>query len=63
MLFKDIVMQRYAVKKFDGKKVSEDLISELLELVRFAPSAINLQPWKIHRHRSDGKGATPSGIV
>jgi len=48
MLFKDIVMQRYAVKKFDGKKVSEDLISELLELVRFAPSAINLQPWKIH---------------
>jgi len=48
MQFKDIVMQRYAVKKFDGKKVSEDLISELLELVRFAPSAINLQPWKIH---------------
>lgn len=48
MQFKDIVMQRYAVKKFDGKKVSEDLISELLELVRFASSAINLQPWKIH---------------
>jgi len=48
MQFNDIVMQRYAVKKFDGKKVSEDLISELLELVRFAPSAINLQPWKIH---------------
>lgn len=48
MQFKDIVMQRYAVKKFDGKKVSEDMISELLELVRFAPSAINLQPWKIH---------------
>jgi nitroreductase len=48
MQFKDIVMQRYAVKKFDGKKVSEDLISELLELVRFAPSALNLQPWKIH---------------
>jgi nitroreductase / dihydropteridine reductase len=48
MQFKDIVMQRYSVKKFDGKKVSEDLISELLDLVRFAPSAINLQPWKIH---------------
>ena len=48
MQFKDIVMQRYAVKKFDGKKVSDDMISELLELVRFAPSALNLQPWKIH---------------
>jgi nitroreductase/dihydropteridine reductase len=47
MQFKDIVMQRYAVKKFDGKKISEDKISELLEFVRFAPSALNLQPWKI----------------
>ncbi|MCK9591045.1 MAG: NAD(P)H-dependent oxidoreductase [Methanoregula sp.] len=47
MQFKDSVMQRYATKKFDGKKISEDKISELLELVRFAPSALNLQPWKI----------------
>jgi len=27
--------------------IDEDKISELLELVRFAPSALNLQPWKI----------------
>jgi nitroreductase len=47
MQFKDIVMQRYATKKFDGKKISEDMVGELLELVRFAPSALNLQPWKI----------------
>jgi nitroreductase len=47
MQFKDIVMQRYATKKFDGKMISEGKISELLELVRFAPSALNLQPWKI----------------
>ena len=47
MQFKDTVMQRYATKKFDGKKISEYKISELLELVRFAPSALNLQPWKI----------------
>ena len=47
MQFKDIVMQRYAVKKFDGRLIDEDKISELLELVRFAPSALNLQPWKI----------------
>lgn len=45
--FKDIVMQRYATKKFDGKKIPEEKINELIELVRFAPSAINLQPWKI----------------
>jgi nitroreductase len=47
MQFKDMVMQRYATKKFDSKKISDGKISELLELVLFAPSALNLQPWKI----------------
>jgi nitroreductase / dihydropteridine reductase len=47
MDFKEIVMSRYATKKFDGKKISEKKVGELLELVRFAPSALNLQPWKI----------------
>jgi nitroreductase/dihydropteridine reductase len=47
MEFAEIVMSRYATKKFDGKKIPEAKINELLEMVRFAPSAINLQPWKI----------------
>ncbi len=47
MEFADIVMQRYATKKFDERRVSEDKIRKLIELVRFAPSALNLQPWKI----------------
>jgi len=47
MEFKDIVMSRYATKKFDTKKIPEAKINEILELVRFAPSALNLQPWKI----------------
>lgn len=47
MQFKDIVMQRYAVKKFDGRKIPGEKVRELLELVRYAPSALNLQPWKI----------------
>jgi nitroreductase len=47
MEFKDIVMQRYATKKFDGRKVPEAKMKELFELIRFAPSALNVQPWKI----------------
>ena len=47
MNFKDLVMNRYAVKKFDGKQVPQKLVDELLELIRFAPSSYNLQPWKI----------------
>ena len=47
MEFKDIVRQRYATKEFDGKAIPEEKIDELLEIIRFAPSALNLQPWKI----------------
>jgi nitroreductase len=47
MQFAECVMQRYAVKKFDGRILPEAKVSGLLELVRFAPSALNLQPWKI----------------
>ena len=47
MEFKDIVMQRYATKKFDGRRVPDARMQELFELVRYAPSALNVQPWKI----------------
>ena len=47
MEFKDIVKQRYAAKIFDGKMIAEEKIETLLEIIRFAPSALNLQPWKI----------------
>ena len=47
MEFKDIVMQRYATKKFDGRKVPDAKMKELFELIRFAPSALNVQPWKV----------------
>jgi nitroreductase / dihydropteridine reductase len=47
MQFAECVMQRYATKKFDGRMIPEAKVNELLELVRYAPSALNLQPWKI----------------
>jgi nitroreductase/dihydropteridine reductase len=47
MEFKDIVMHRYATKKFDGRKIPEAKVKELYEMIRFAPSAVNVQPWKI----------------
>jgi nitroreductase len=47
MEFRDVVMQRYATKKFDGRPIPEAKIRELVELIRYAPSAVNLQPWRI----------------
>ena len=46
MDFKDIVMKRYATKKFDGKAVPEEKFKELEELIRHSASSFNLQPWK-----------------
>jgi nitroreductase/dihydropteridine reductase len=47
MEFKDIVMQRYATKQFDGRMIDEPTLFTLLDIIRYAPSAFNLQPWKI----------------
>jgi nitroreductase len=47
MEFKDIVMQRYATKQFDGRMIDEPTLFILLDIIRNSPSAFNLQPWKI----------------
>lgn len=47
MEFRDIVMKRHATQTFDGRRVPEAKMKELYELIRFAPSALNIQPWKI----------------
>lgn len=47
MEFKDIVMKRYASKKFDNKKIPDDKVNELFDIIRHAPSSLNIQPWKI----------------
>jgi nitroreductase len=47
MEFKELLMSRYATKKFDGKIIDENKLEQLFEMIRFAPSALNIQPWKI----------------
>ncbi len=47
MEFKELLMSRYATKKFDGKKIDADKFDQILGMIRFAPSALNIQPWKI----------------
>ncbi len=45
MDFERIVQERYATKVFDGKKIPEAKVNELLEIIRYAPSSFNIQPW------------------
>ncbi|MDA3890846.1 MAG: nitroreductase family protein [Salinivirgaceae bacterium] len=46
MDFKQLVLKRYSCRSFLVKPVSDDILNELFETCRFAPSAVNFQPWK-----------------
>ena len=47
MEFKELIMERYATKKFDSRKIDDKTLDQILEMIRFSPSALNIQPWKI----------------
>ena len=47
MEFKEIVKNRYAVRQYRAEAVPQGTIDELLEIISYSVSAINLQPWKI----------------
>jgi nitroreductase/dihydropteridine reductase len=47
MEFKELLMSRYATKKFDGRVIDDNKIDQLFDMIRYAPSALNLQPWKV----------------
>ena len=47
MEFKQLLMERYATKKFDGRDIGEEKLNAILDMTRYTPSAINLQPWKV----------------
>jgi nitroreductase len=46
MTFNDIVMGRHATKSFDGRKVPADQVEALQDIIRFAATSYNVQPWR-----------------
>ncbi|WP_428740282.1 nitroreductase family protein [Tenacibaculum sp.] len=47
MSFKELMNKRYTTKKYDNsKKISEEKIEDLKEILRLSPSSINSQPWR-----------------
>jgi nitroreductase / dihydropteridine reductase len=47
MEFKQLLMERYATKTFDGRDIGQEKLDAILDMTRYTPSAINLQPWKV----------------
>ncbi|GJQ06887.1 oxygen-insensitive NAD(P)H-dependent nitroreductase NfsB [Capnocytophaga cynodegmi] len=46
MNFLDLAKNRYTTKVYQNKKISEEKINDLKEILRLAPSSINSQPWR-----------------
>ncbi len=47
MDFKEVIKRRHSVRAFKQKEIPEDILENILELVLLAPSAGNLQSYKI----------------
>jgi len=47
MEFENVVKERYAAKLFDGRRLPEQQVDKLLEMIRYAPSSFNIQPWVV----------------
>jgi len=45
---KEAIEKRRSIRKFKSDPVPSELIDELLEAARLAPSATNRQPWRFH---------------
>lgn len=47
MELREAIAKRYATKHFDGRAIPEEKVHELLDLARWAPSGLNIQPWRV----------------
>lgn len=47
MNFLDLAKKRYSVRKYSAKQIEKEVLDQILEAGRVAPSACNLQPYKI----------------
>ena len=45
MKFDDLITKRFSVRSYTNQKVEREIILEILEAARMAPSAVNFQPW------------------
>ncbi|MCM8810257.1 MAG: nitroreductase family protein, partial [Candidatus Omnitrophica bacterium] len=46
MEFLKILKERRSIRKYQEKEVPKDIIEEIINCARFAPTAINIQPWE-----------------
>ena len=45
MNFLELVKARYSSRNYEARPVEQEKLDYIMECVRLAPSAVNLQPW------------------
>lgn len=53
MEFENVIRKRSATRKFSDKKIEEEKLTKILEAGRIAPTAKNIQPFKIYVIQSE----------
>lgn len=53
MNFLELVKNRYSCRNYKPQGIEEEKLKYILECVRFAPSAVNKQPWKFRIVRNN----------
>ncbi len=53
MNFLELVKERYSCRGYQSEPVEQEKLDYIMECVRFAPSAVNKQPWKFRIVRSE----------
>lgn len=57
MNFLELVRNRYSCRDYQARDVEEEKLDYVLECIRFAPSAVNKQPWRFHIVRGEEEKA------
>lgn len=55
MELKKVINERKSIRKFKSNAVDDEIILDLIEAARLAPSAKNRQPWKFYIAKNDIK--------
>ena len=48
MSVKDAIKNRFSVRAYTDQEVPKDVISNIINLAKCAPSGVNSQPWKVY---------------
>ncbi len=62
MEFIELVKKRYSVRAYKNDPVEDEKLDKILEAARFAPTAVNYQPFQIWVIKTDGKKEELKGI-